>query len=558
MTNPTKRLRVAGLTLLSVAAAGFVFHDSIVSSVTYAAEKGKLEAGREHLSRVEEISDTFRMVAKQVKPAVVQIMTTTAPKTKTLSPTARRQQQRIDPRDLRELPEPFRKYFEDFGDGKPFQMPAPKPTPEQASGSGVIIDAENGYVLTNNHVASDDDGQEMRIEVTLADGRTFSGSPKSASSKVKLLGTDPHTDLALLQIPAERLHAVTLGDSDQLEVGDWVLAIGAPFGLEQTVTQGIISAKGRSTPIADYNDFLQTDAAINPGNSGGPLVNMHGEVIGINTAIATSGTVAGYMGVGFSIPSNMVKDILPTLQEGKEVVRGYLGVGIKGSDEWQPWMARSYGLKEKAGVLLEDYAKIPGIKETPAEKAGLKRDDIILSFDGKKVKTTAELQGLVSHTKPGTKVDLNVWRNKEEITIPATIEKQPENFFARSSGGRGRGPHQQEEDQSAEEAAIEALGMTVEPLTDETAKQFGWTDDADAKNKLVVTEVEPLGEAAAVHIGPGDLIDSVQGKPVNSVSALRDALGKEQLANGVRIKVRSPPKGSARTGYWTAFLQLSS
>ena len=314
----------------------------------------------------------------------------------------------------------------------------PSPQPQQASGSGVIIDAEHGYVLTNNHVVASEhedkegesDEEKIRIDVTLADGRKAKGT---------VLGTDPKTDLALVQIKADNLSALPLGDSGKLQVGDIVLAIGAPFGLDQTITQGIVSATGRNVQIAaGYNDFIQTDAAINPGNSGGPLVNIHGEVIGINTAIATSGIVAGYMGVGFSIPSNIAKDILPYLEKGKEVVRGYLGVKIKGADLWEPGLAQSFGLKEdQGGVLVEDFVKVRGVSETPAQKAGLKMDDIILSYNGKPVRTANEVQALVAHTKPEEKVNLKVWRDRKEITIPVTIEQQPTDFFAEAGGSGG-------------------------------------------------------------------------------------------------------------------------
>ncbi len=499
-------------------------------------------ASKQDLSTLQSMENAFRSIAKKVQPAVVQIRTTA---TRKAEPSARR---RIDPKDI---PEPWRQFFEEFGE-KGFQMPSPQP--QHASGSGVIIDAENGYVLTNNHVVASEeqdkedasDEEKIRIDVTLADGRKIKG---------QVLGTDPKTDLALVQIKAENLTALPLGDSDKLQVGDIVLAIGAPFGLEQTITQGIVSALGRNVQIAQgYNDFIQTDAAINPGNSGGPLVNINGEVIGINTAIATSGVVAGYMGVGFSIPSNMAKDILPYLEKGEEVVRGYLGVKIRGSDLWEPGLAQSYGLtEEQGGVLIEDFTKIPGIPEMPAQKAGLKMDDIILSYNGKRVRTANELQALVAHAKPGEKVNLKVWRDRKEITIPVTIEQQPKEFFAEAGGRGGRGGRGGQEE-SKSEATIDALGITVEQLTTENAKRFGWENDSEAKGKLVVTDVDPVGEAAALGIARGDLIINVQGEAVNTVEALRNALSKEALAKGVRIRIRTT---NPRVGYRTLFLQVN-
>ncbi len=533
----SRRFRL-GLLLVTLAAVGVAFHQDIIGRVAYAVEKGKREASQEQLAKVEGLSDLFRSVARQVKPAVVTIRTTSAAKA---SSNSRRRQPNIDPRDI---PEPLRPFFEGFGD-REFEMPSP-PT-HQSSGSGVIIDAERGYVLTNYHVVSEDEDAKTRIDVTLPDGRRLEG---------KVLGTDSKTDLALVQIKADRLHAAPLGDSTQMDVGDWVIAVGAPFGLEQTVTQGIISATGRSNlDIARYGNFLQTDAAINPGNSGGPLVNMRGEVIGINTAIATNGLVAGYMGVGFAIPSNMAKDVLKYLEKGEEVVRGYLGVQIKGFDAFEPGFEKTFGLPEgRTGVLIEDFAKIPGISQTPAQKAGLKVDDVILEYAGRSVKSGTELQNLVANTEPGQKVNLLIWRDGKEITIPVTIERQPKNFFAQAEGrGRDRGRGQRdEEEEETESATIDSIGITVEPLTEATARRYGWTDEPDTEGMLVVTKVDPVGEAAALRIGPGDLIVSVQGRPVKSVSELRKTLSKEALAQGVRIKVRN-----LRLGSQTVFLQIS-
>jgi serine protease Do len=532
--NHSRRFRYGLIAALALGGVAAWQHD-IVSRVAYAVEKGKLEAGQENLqklAKVEEISDVFRQVAKQVKPAVVLIRTTSATK-----PVSNRRPRNMDPKDL---PEPFRQFFEDFGEGRQFEMPSPPS--QQSSGSGVIIDAERGLIVTNNHVVSESENSKTRIDVHLPDGRRVKG---------EVLGTDPKTDLALVQIKADRLHGVPLGDSSKMEVGDWVLAVGAPFGLDQTVTQGIISATGRSNlDIAKYGDFLQTDAAINPGNSGGPLVNMRGEVIGINTAIATNGLAAGYMGVGFAIPSNMVKDIQPSLEKGEEVVRGYLGVSIRGLDTFETGFAENLGLAADAtGVYVEEV--MPG---TPASKAGLKVEDVILSYDGHKVKTAAELQKLVAHTRPDDKVDMEVWRDKKAITIPITIEKQPKNFFERGQNRRGnRDPQEEEGDPEGESSAtIDTVGVTVEPLTEATARRYGWADEPDAIGMLVVTQVEPLSDAAQL-MNVGDLIVSVQGDPIKSVAELRQALSKTALAKGVRIRVRSP-----RLGYRTLFLQLDS
>ena len=279
---------------------------------------------------------------------------------------------------------------------------------------------------------------------------------------------------------------------------------------------------------------------------------MHGEVIGINTAIATNGLAQGYMGVGFAIPSDIVRDIAPTLEKGEEVVRGYIGVQIQGLDTFQPGMAKTYGLEEGAtGVVVTEV-----MSGTPAAKAGLKTDDVILTYDGKKVKTADELRNMVAHTGPDGKVDMKVWRDNKEITIPITIEKQPKNFFDRNAEGRrnsrGEKGRDEESDNAAEEKIENGVGITVQSLNDTTAKRYGWTDEENLSDLVVVTQVDPLAEGAALGISAGDLIVSIQGEPVKSTADVKKALTKEALAKGVRIRVRVPREGSR-----TLFLQLN-
>jgi len=519
MKITTGRLVAAAICL---GAGGVALQQGWINGAMAASAPKEVQADvpPEQLARVEDISATFRTVSKAVKPAVVTIKTTS-----TVKASARRPRLPLD-----ELPEQFRDFFRE--PGIPEQL-----EPQRSSGSGVIIDAERGYILTNNHViGGDEDTEKSRIYVHLADGRRYQG---------KVLGTDPKTDLALIQIKAERLTAAKLGDSDKIEVGDWVLAIGAPFGLDQTVTQGIISATGRTTEITPIGEFIQTDAAINPGNSGGPLVNMRGEVIGINTAIATTGMAAGYMGVGFAIPSNLAKEILPALEKGEEVVRGYLGVQIRGLDTFEPGIGKSFGLSEDRGVLIEDV-----MPDTPAAKAGLKADDVILSYDGKEVTSAPELQKLVTRTAPNTKVNLRVWRDRKEITIPVTIEKQPSDFYSRNRT-RGIGPGSGRGEEESTEVTIESLGMTIAPMSEALAKRFKWPEDEAKTQGVVVTSVEPLGEARAAGLTPGDMIISIQSQPVRSVRQVQEALSKEALASGVRLRVRNP-SGLQRT----IFLQI--
>jgi serine protease Do len=494
---------------------------STVAQESQQKNVGEAQLPQNEAASVEALSNAFRTVAKHVRPAVVQIETTVAPKVEKQKGKKSTRKPQLDPRD----PDSLREFLEEFGGMQP------EPTPEMGSGSGVIIDAERGLILTNNHVVGgkkDKDG--VRLDVILDSGRKV---------KATILGQDPNSDIALVKLDdIETLHsekvplvAIKMGDSAKMQVGDWVLAIGAPFGLAQSVTQGIISAKGRDIQgVAPVPDFIQTDAAINPGNSGGPLVNMRGELIGINTAIATSGMARGYMGVGFAIPTETIQLVLPDLKEGREIVRGYLGVAIKGLDA-EPGLARTFGLKEDRGVLVQDVK--PG---SPGAKAGLKAEDVILSIGDTKIESATQLRTMVAQTKPGKKLDLVVWRDNKQITIPVEIEVQPEDFYTKRDWGRG-GRTEEAEDSSGE-VEIESVGMTVAKMTPELAKENGWEYD-EVKGQIIVTAVEPLGEAGALRISPGDIIVSVQGEAVKTPKALEQALSREALAKGVRLRVRS-------------------
>ena len=294
----------------------------------------------------------------------------------------------------------FRRFF-----GEPFGIPRER---KQAGlGSGVIVDP-SGYILTNNHVIRGAD----EIKVTLLDKREFKG---------KVIGTDPKTDLAVVKIEAKDLPYVSLGDSDKLKVGELVIAIGNPYGLSQTVTMGIVSATGRANVgIADYEDFIQTDAAINPGNSGGALVNVRGELIGINTAIFS--TTGGYQGIGFAIPSNMAKAVMEQLIKNKKVIRGWLGVSVQALSQE---MKKHFGLKEDRGVLINQV-----FENSPAEKAGLKEEDIILKYNGKDITDPTQLRNLVASTPPGKEVEITIFRDGKVITTKVTIEELPQEVVA--------------------------------------------------------------------------------------------------------------------------------
>ncbi len=326
---------------------------------------------------------SFADLAAKVNPAVVNIATTTT---------------------VRIPGNPFRQFFGPDEKGSPFEElfrhqfgDLPDRELKQSSlGSGFIID-KDGYIITNNHVV---DGADD-IKVRLADGREF---------KAKVVGRDQKTDLALIKILSlfKDLPVLPLGDSDQIRVGDWVLAAGNPFGLENTVTQGILSAKGRELGEGPFDTFLQTDAPINPGNSGGPLVNIKGEVIGIDTAIISSG-----QGIGFAIPSNIAKKIIPVLKEKGKIIRGWMGVSIQ---TVTPEVATALGLKAAEGALIADV-----VRGGPADKAGIKRGDIITAFDGSSIKRAADLSALVAQAPPGKDVSLKVLRKDNEMTVSIKI-----------------------------------------------------------------------------------------------------------------------------------------
>jgi len=545
----TWRGRALGVGLVFViVAAGSIGALLVPPRAAHAEEAAEVPPSLEAFSR------TFREVAKKAQPAVVQVIARAIPKaaetkdesldTQELPDALREFFERRWPGPDRELPDELREFFKRPGPGPDRERGAPRfgtPRPRLRAGigSGVIIDAAKGYIITNNHVVEMADTENSRIDVQLYDGRVV---------PAKIMGRDPKTDLAMIQISTkvEDLQDLPLGTSEEMQVGDWVLAIGAPFNLPQTVTQGIISATGRNPGIVlGYEDLIQTDAAINPGNSGGPLLNLKGEIIGINTAIATTGLVAGYMGIGFAVPSETVRELLPAFERGEEVVRGYLGVRIRSLEDFEPGIGKTFGLEKDEGILIEGMK--PG---SPADRAGLQVDDVILAYDGKKVTSITQLQRWVAYTAVGTKVDVTVWRDGKEIVVPVEIDKQPEDFFA-SGGWEGR-PGQQNPFESEEpvEVKIEALGMTVAQLTPELAKQFGWDRRGETDGRVVVIDVEPLGDAAAVlGIRPGDLILQAGGEAIDTPAALRKALNEEALAEGVRMRIRDARTGQSRTLY---------
>jgi serine protease Do len=292
-------------------------------------------------------------------------------------------------------------FFRDFfGDDADRFFGVPRERVERSLGSGVLV-AEDGYIITNNHVIS----QSTQVTVSLADKREF---------KAKVVGADPKTDVAILKIDGKGFPTITLGNSDKTRIGDIVLAVGNPFGIGQTITMGIISAKGRSQMgIVDYEDFIQTDAAINPGNSGGALVNIEGDVIGINTAIVSR--TGGYQGIGFAIPSNIAKAVMTSLVKHGKMIRGWLGVSLQ---EVTPQIAAEFGLPKPEGALIVEV-----MANSPAAKAGLRRGDIILNYGDKKIEQSGELRILVADTPVNDKVSLTIWRDRQNKEVPIVIKE---------------------------------------------------------------------------------------------------------------------------------------
>ena len=361
-----------------------LFLSAGISSSDIAAAREKA-ISPESVKTLSGLSEALADVADAVRPAVVNISTTSVVNMED-SPYG----------DM--FNDPFFRHF--FGDGHPGMKRKYK---SSALGSGVIVN-ENGFILTNNHVVKGAD----EIKVILYDKREFKG---------KVVGTDPRTDLSVVKIEATNLPTLTLGDSSKLKTGDVVLAIGNPFGLNQTITMGIVSAVGRSNiGLADFEDFIQTDAAINPGNSGGALVNGRGELVGINTAIfSTSG---GYMGIGFAIPSDMAKSVMDSIIKHGKVIRGWLGVSIQ---NLTPDLAKSLGIKETEGAL------IAGVENSsPADKAGLKRGDLITEMNGKKITDATALRNVVASMAPGAKADIKIIRSGKELTITAVLGEYKE------------------------------------------------------------------------------------------------------------------------------------
>lgn len=410
---------------------------------------------------------SFAPIVRPVKPAVVNISTT-----QTVRPQGMPGLGELDPND------PFYQFFRHF-------LPEmPRSFTQRSLGSGVIIDPE-GYIVTNAHVVQNAD----RIVVKLDDKREF---------EARRIGVDDKTDVALLKIPAPGdVTVAVMGDSDSLQVGDWVLAIGNPFGLSETVTAGIISALGRVIGQGPYDNFIQTDASINPGNSGGPLIDTQGKIVGINAAIYSQS--GGSVGIGFAIPINAVKTVVEQLKTRGKVVRGWLGLTVQ---DITPELARSFGLRRAQGALVANVAP-----HGPGARAGLERGDVILEYDGIEIDEAHQVPVLIAETKIGKRVTMKILRQGEVLDLEMTVAEMP--------GGGAVIP-------SAPEAA-QRWGLDVANLTPETARRLGLT----STKGVVVTEVDPNSPAGAADLQRGDVITQVNRQPVRNVKDYRRALGAQ-------------------------------
>ena len=492
------RARTTGVVVASLL-AGSLITWTLVTGVGQ-GQQSSTQPGNDRaaIQQAEGLSRAFRSAAKQVLPTVVKVKTTTEPRVSSLRGGP--------PTENPFRGTPFEDFFDDQVPGlRRYRMPD---LPQSGLGSGVIIDS-SGIVLTNNHVVQGAD----KVVVQLGDGRQFN---------VKEIKTDERSDLAVLRLEVDgSLPAARLGDSDKLEIGDWVIAVGNPFELEQTVSAGIISGKGRILGAVERARFLQTDAAINPGNSGGPLVNLNGEVVGINTAIASR--TGGYQGIGFAIPVNLAKWVTPQLIEQGTVARAYLGVII---ENITPERAEELEVRPNSGVIV----KVVG-EDTPAEKAGIRKDDLILSYDGHGIQNVSDLQERVERSRAGSRHELRIVRNGKPQTLKVEVVAMPDDLKLSQIS---RFHHRQ-------------LGLGVIDLTKDWAERLGY----EGLSGVLIFHVDPDRIADQAGLRAGMLIVRVGKTPITSVAEFREAIQKESLADGITLEVQS------RRGTQTFRLQRS-
>jgi serine protease Do len=453
--------------------------------VTLLVSGWAMSAGADPLSTIKDLDQAYVQIAEKVTPSVVRVSSIKA------APVAGGE-------GLRDFLKQFPFFPFDEEMPKEFRQQQRRPQ-EMLMGSGFIV-APDGIIMTNNHVVKD----MKDIKVTLPGNKEYTA---------KLIGSDADSDIAVIKIDAKNLPAVEWGDSSKLRVGEIVVAVGNPFGLSGTVTNGIVSAIGRTNVgIIGYEDFIQTDAPINPGNSGGPLVNINGQVIGINTAIATQS--GGYMGVGFTIPSNSAKMVMEQLIKHGKVERGLLGVNVQDVTES---LAKSFGRPDTSGALVSQV--VPG---SPSEKAGVKPGDIILEFNGKIVAGASQLKNMVGQTKPGSAAKLKIWRDKKTITLDVTIAQRTAKSIAEATPKAGM---------SAE------LGVAVGKVPSDLASKLGLKEGVG----LIIEEIDPSGQAASMGLIKGDIILEVDGKPVSDVSEFNKEVQQAKKAGIIRFLIQRGP-----------------
>ncbi len=426
------------------------------------AEENKRDEGKAHTKIVTQKFPSFADLIESLKPSVVNISTTGV--------ISQRGPFDGMPRSPFGENHPFDDFFKRFFGEREYR--------HRGLGSGFVISSD-GYVVTNNHVIQNAED----IEVVLQSGDKY---------KAKIIGKDPKTDLAVLKIePDKELHAVRFGDSDKLRIGDWVIAIGNPLGFGYTVTTGIVSAKGRSLGLSDYEDFIQTDASLNPGNSGGPLFNLNGDVVGINTAIARHG-----QGIGFSIPVSMAESVIEQLKNKGSVVRGWLGIYVQ---PLTPDIAASFGIKENEGALVSDV-----MTGSPAEKAGIERGNVIIEFNGNKVKDVTDVRTMAASTSPETEVNVKLISNGKMKNVRVKLGKLPED----------------EREAQTQLENKERIGLTVREITPNIAERFNLSDTRG----VIVAGVERGSIAAYAGIRPGDVILEIDKKPIENLKNYASAI----------------------------------